>query len=177
MASPIVNNLNNQNVGATEGKIFDIKVMPNGKVYVRVVDNNGQLIGDDLVRYVDKEKESKATVDIKTIKNVKIIKAPNTGKSAPAILITNNSLNLIAEDGKKGVSVIKDVGTFINGEVTFDAHPESIKLWNVYRMNGDLTSTMPSTIITPIPILKLDLPVNSIKALKEILEEIKSLLL
>lgn len=176
MSSIIVSDLKGNVLKVTKGKILDIKIMPDGKIYVKAVDNSGQLVGKQISRLIDKEKEAKNTVDLKTLKNVKIIKAPNTGKNAPALIISNKSAHLVAENGKKGFSVIDNVGSFINGPLTIDAHPESIRIWNAYRINGEVTSTMPSTILTPISLLKLDLPSGSIKAIKEIIDEFKSLI-
>ena len=68
-------------------------------------------------------------------------------------------------------------GNFIVGPTAFTAHPESIRIGGVFRFNGLLTSTVPSTIVTPVSTLKLDLPGQTIiNVLKDIQKDFEGLL-
>ena len=74
-----------------------------------------------------------------------------------------------------------DYGNFIIGPTTFSSHPENIRIGNVFRLNGLLTSTMASTIVTPIPVLVFDNPIqdsikNAVSLTKEYSQFIQELL-
>lgn len=155
--------------------IIKIKIDKQGKVFVKALLDDS-IVGASQFEFIDTDTQKLETVSVDTIRTNRVIKVLGGTKDSPGFLATENSLHMVANDGNKGFNVIKDVGSFVNGPLVMDAHPESIKIWNVYRLNGDLTSTMPSTIITPIPMLKLDLPFTGIKELKKILSDVKSLM-
>lgn len=56
----------------------------------------------------------------------------------------------------------KEHGNFIIGPTIFTTHPENIKFGGVFRINGLNTSTMASTIITPIPMLEFEYPAQNL---------------
>jgi len=169
-----ITQLKSNTIYSTKAQITDVKLDRSGKVFVKVAVDGEELIGPAKIK--DPEVEKKQQVDLKNINSIKLIKAVGGSKESPVLAVLPKSAHLISNSGKNGFSVIQDSGSFINGPITFDAHPESIRIWNIYRLNGELTSTMPSTIITPIPMLKLDFPISGVKELKNILNEIKSLL-
>jgi hypothetical protein len=71
----------------------------------------------------------------------------------------------------------KKYGNFIVGPTTFTAHPESVRIGGIFRFNGLLTSTVPSTIVSPVSTLILDIPgENLIKILNSTFEEFKTIL-
>lgn len=155
--------------------VEDIKTDIFGKTFVRVSDNSGKLLGQGIFNYIDSEQEKKNRIDISKLNNIRIFRSPNGTKSSPAMYVTPSSIHMISGNGEKGINVYEDQGTVINGPVTFDAHPENIRLWGVYRLNGLLTSTMPSTLLTPISTLILDIPVTGVKDLKKAMTTVKDL--
>lgn len=62
------------------------------------------------------------------------------------------------------VSVTGDAGTFINGPVSFGSQIDSIKVGGIFKFNPILASCLPSTLVTPIPTLVMDMPVRNLKS-------------
>lgn len=143
------------------GQVQDVRMLEDGSVQVKVL-YNGQVIGS----YVNNNPVR--TVDLSEIE-YRVIK-PNSD-SPSSIKVTGSYSSLIGSPTNRIVSTEK-YGNLIVGPVVFTAHPESIRMGGVYRINGLHTSTMPSTIVTPISLFLLDIPgENFLKILKNILQE------
>jgi len=77
--------------------------------------------------------------------------------------------NRIISDGK--------TGNYIVGKTIFTTHPENIKMGGVFQINGLNTSTMASTIVTPIPMFTFSFPMeNTLDFLNETLQDILGLI-
>ena len=151
------------------GRISDIYISKNGQINIKIQNINEELIGTGVIRDIDAE-TLKMRSDVEEIKNVKIIRSSNGDRNSPTLVVGSNNGQLTANYGTKGFTVIKDKGSFVSGPVVFNAHPEDIRIWDVYRLNGALTSTVPSTIMTPVPTLVLDMPIFATKGLTDILK-------
>jgi hypothetical protein len=67
-----------------------------------------------------------------------------------------------AEGEPIGISVIGGQGTIIRGRVGFTATPGEIRVAGLWVMNDLLLSATPSTIMTPIPVMRFSPPLESI---------------
>jgi len=77
--------------------------------------------------------------------------------SDSSLILTPNDAIIVA--GPYSISATKDAGNFINGPVSISSPFTKIRFGGVYKFNSLLANTMPSNVITPIPVLEIDLPV------------------
>ena len=136
------------------GHITDVKETSDGVVYVKA-ESGGEPIGG---YYPDKTVDQ-PVIPQQAIGNIRIIKTAPDAKTA--LKVAKDYAAIIGSPLYRFVSSER-YGNFVMGPTTFTAHPESIRIGSVYRFNGLLTSTVPSTIVTPVPALKLDLPGENI---------------
>lgn len=95
--------------------------------------------------------------------------------NSSSFLQTEEGMSQIAS-GPNSVTSTNTQGNFINGSVSFSSPPESIKIGGVFRLNPLLATGIPSTLVTPIPTLILDLPLKNISAMVAISTIVASLL-
>lgn len=62
------------------------------------------------------------------------------------------------------VTVTGESGTFINGPLSISSQIDNIKVGGIFKFNPLLASCLPSTMITPIPTLVMDIPVRNLKS-------------
>lgn len=101
-------------------------------------------------------------------KECKLIKASNTGRSA--VMVSPDIVDISApsrddETETVGISVIGQSGTMIRGPVGFSGTPSDIRIAGMWKFNDVLLSAAPSTILTPIPVLRFSLPFEVISNL------------
>jgi len=156
------------------GKIINVDVKENGNVYVKIV-VDGNVIGEG----ERSGEQQKGVLNLPSINQNEIkYKSMKMGQNSPSMVKASyNYSSLIGSSVNRIVSSEKH-GNFILGSTTFTSHPENIRISGVYRLNGLLTSTMPSTIVTPIPMLVFDFPltqaVSSVKTMLESYNEMIS---
>ena len=94
----------------------------------------------------------------------KIIKA-GTGRSA-AIAVSPEIIDLSApgapDEDPIGVSVVGGSGTVLRGPVGFTNTPGEIRIAGFWVLNDLLLSAAPSTVITPIPVMRFSPPLESV---------------
>ena len=78
--------------------------------------------------------------------------------------------------GPNSVSTVKDSGVFINGALSITSQVDNIKIGGIYKLNPILSSCIPSTMITPVPTLVLDLPVKNLTSVSGIANMLRSIL-
>ena len=78
--------------------------------------------------------------------------------------------------GPISVSTVRDAGVFINGPVSISSNINNFKMAGIYRFNPMLSTGIPSTMITPMPVLTLDLPLKNASMLGGIAKIMTSLL-
>ena len=83
-----------------------------------------------------------------------ILKNSISGKSS-LILSADNA---IISAGPNSFSSTTQSGNFINGPVSISSPFTKIRMGGIYKFNSLLANTIPSTVITPIPTLEIDLP-------------------
>jgi len=98
----------------------------------------------------------------------KLIKASPSGRAA--IMISPDIIDLSApdtDDAKStvGISVIGKTGTVLRGPLGLTASPGEIRIAGMWAFNDMLLSAAPSTILTPIPVLRFSLPLGDVQEL------------
>ena len=136
-------------VKTTYGNVVDVKHTIDSLVYVKVQTNKGVLGG-----YQPDPTAKKQTMDPMDLKR-RVLK--NNPRAVSGIEVRDKSIS-VSGDGTHKIETSAEFGNIISGHTTFTAHPESIRIGGVFRMNGLMTSTVPSSIVTPVPALILDIP-------------------
>ena len=78
--------------------------------------------------------------------------------------------------GPNSVSATRDAGVFINGPVSISSSISNIKVGGIFRFNTMLSTGIASTMTTPLPVLKLDLPIANVTTMATIAAVASSLL-
>lgn len=150
------------------GTIEDIR-MVDGKTFVTVRLPGGEVLGGYQSNNVE---DNSITIDPAEI-TWRVTKAND--ESVAAVQSAGDKAAIIGSASNFIVSTEK-YGNFVSGPTVFTAHPEAIKFGGVYRFNPLLTSTTPSTIVTPISTFILDLPgLGLISTLQDMISQFKSL--
>ncbi len=85
------------------------------------------------------------------------------------VLVSHASDSISMAAGEMSMSVHKTAGNFIMGPVSFTSPFTNIRFNSgLFKLNSLLLSTMPSTIITPVPVFEFDVPIKGISALQTI---------
>ena len=150
------------------GTVRDVKIDPkNGRSYVTVELPDGSMVGG-YAKIDESPSVNKTNLDYKLLKF--------TPESSAFLQVREGDMALMSSPDN-GFITHKDFGNYILGPTVFTTHPEGIRVNGVYRINGQITSTMASTIVTPIPFLILDLPGEGlVKTMTNILSEHKAML-
>tara|TARA_R110002126_G_scaffold183202_7_gene331763 strand:+ start:386 stop:847 length:462 start_codon:yes stop_codon:yes gene_type:complete len=100
-------------------------------------------------------------------RKTKILRAGKDTKAC--IAISPNLIDLSAPKGVDnepiGISVVGGEGIIIRGRVGLTASPGEIRIGGLWVMNDLLLSATPSTIVTPIPVMRFSPPLESIAKL------------
>lgn len=70
--------------------------------------------------------------------------------------------------GPNSITTTNDAGNFIHGPVSFSSSIENIKVGGIFRFNPMLSTGIPSTMVTPMPVLTIDLPLSNIATISKI---------
>lgn len=70
--------------------------------------------------------------------------------------------------GPNSITTTNDAGNFIQGPTSFSSSIENIKVGSIFRFNPMLSTGIPSTMVTPIPVLTIDLPLKNIATISKI---------
>lgn len=78
-------------------------------------------------------------------------------------LESESSLNISPDgitiaSGAYSVTATRDSGVYINGPLSISSPFTNIRMGGVYKFNSLLANTVPSNVITPIPVLQIDIP-------------------
>ena len=98
----------------------------------------------------------------------------DTAGSSSFVQVTEGSSQIAS--GPVSVSVTNDRGVFINGPVSISSPIDRIKVGGgIFRFNSMLSTGIASTMVTPMPVLKVDLPVSNISTMVAIAAIAKSI--
>lgn len=103
----------------------------------------------------------------------KLIKFRSTSKSG--VSVRDERVSLIG-DAEKHISIDAKTGAFINGPTSIMATPDQIRISGLWRLNPTLLSTVASTIVTPHPVLELNIPYNNASIFKSLIDMFKNTL-
>ena len=138
------------------GTIAAIDIKEDGTVYVQM-EYNGQTIGDVSVNADNGSAQSKPDDPSINLSDA-TYKAIKSSQDSPSLVkVTPNYVSLIGSPNTRFVSSEK-YGNFVVGPLSIMAMPQDIRIGGVFKMNPLLVSTMPSTIVTPLPMLIFDFP-------------------
>lgn len=98
-----------------------------------------------------------------------------TSADSSSMVIAGESYSQITA-GPNSVTADRYGGVFINGALSITSQVDNIKIGGIFRLNPILSSCMPSTMITPIPTLVMDLPVKHIASISGIASMLRSIL-
>lgn len=70
--------------------------------------------------------------------------------------------------GPNSVSATNDSGIFLNGPLSISSSIHNIKVGGIFRFNSMLSTGIASTMVTPMPVLKLDLPISNLGVMAKI---------
>lgn len=83
------------------------------------------------------------------------------------MLVAGEEYSQIAS-GPNSFTSTRDKGNFINGPLSISSNIDNIRVGGIYKFNPVLASGLPSTMITPIPTLVLDMPVKNLSSMAAI---------
>jgi hypothetical protein len=94
----------------------------------------------------------------------KLLKAE--GDSFTAVAVSPNLVEMTSSVGEGevavGVSVTGGTGTLIRGPLGFLGAPSQFRIGGMWTLNDTMLSAAPSTILTPIPVLKFSPPLQAV---------------
>lgn len=96
----------------------------------------------------------------------------NTIASDTFIDVSTGANSIVS--GPNAISVSRDGGNFIMGPLSISSSFTKIRMGGIYKFNSLMAATMPSTIVSPVPTLEIDLPVKQTAALVGITKMIMS---
>lgn len=64
--------------------------------------------------------------------------------------------------GPNSVTTTREHGNFINGPLSLSSNIDNIRVAGIYKFNPQLSTGLPSTMMTPIPTLVFDLPIKNV---------------
>ena len=70
--------------------------------------------------------------------------------------------------GPNSITTTNDAGNFILGPTSFSSSIENIKVGGIFRFNPMLSTGIPSIMVTPMPVLMIDLPIGNIDTMSKI---------
>lgn len=83
----------------------------------------------------------------------------DTPGSSSFVQVTEGASQIAS--GPISVTATNDAGVFINGPLSISSSIHNIKVAGIFRFNSMLSTGIPSTMTTPVPVLKLDLPLGN----------------
>lgn len=78
--------------------------------------------------------------------------------------------------GPNSITTTRDSGNYINGPLSISSTIDKIRVGGMYVFNPQLSTGLPSTIITPIPTLVFDIPIKNLASQAAISAVLKGLL-
>ena len=155
----------------THATIADVDVKENGSVFVKVKYADGTVIGPKVSDEGQRVPAKMPSVNLAQA-NYKNLKS---SQDAPSMVKATENYSAIIGSPVNRIVSSEKYGNFVLGPTTFTAHPENIRIGGVFKLNGLMASTMPSTIITPIPTLIFDYPMaDAMKFMSSLVKEFSS---
>lgn len=77
--------------------------------------------------------------------------------------------------GPNSITTTRENGNYINGPLSISSNIDNIRVGGIYKFNPQLSTGLPSTMITPIPTLVFDLPVKTLASSSAIMAVLSGL--
>ena len=103
---------------------------------------------------------------------MKVLKASAASSS---MVIAGESYSQITS-GPVSVTASGEGGVYINGALSITSQVDNIKIGGIFKLNPLLSTCLPSTMITPIPTLVMDMPIKNLASVAGITSILQSLL-
>jgi len=103
----------------------------------------------------------------------KLTKYRSTSKSG--VSVRDERITLVG-DRDKHISVDAKTGAFISGPTSILAAPEQIRISGLWQFRPEVLSTVASTIVTPHPVLQLNIPYNNSSIFESLIDMFKDTL-
>ena len=81
------------------------------------------------------------------------------------------------QGSKDNYIVMNGDGTYHGGKHSFICAPSDIRIGGMWVFNDQLVSTLPSTIITPLPVLKQSYPLSGVANISSMVAQMSALLI
>lgn len=98
----------------------------------------------------------------------------DTASSSTFVMVEGSDAIMAA--GPNSFSTTRDAGNFVNGPLSINTPVDNIKISGMFKMNPLLATGLPSTIITPIPTLLIDVPIKGLASFAGVAGLVASLL-
>lgn len=99
-----------------------------------------------------------------------------TGLDAQAgMAVTGESASM--QGSKDSFVVVTPDGTFHGGKHSFICAPSDIRIGGMWTFNDSITTTLPSTIVTPIPVLSNSQPISGVANITSMVAQLATLLI
>lgn len=81
------------------------------------------------------------------------------------------------QSSKSNFIVLTSDGTYHGGKHSFICAPSDIRIGGMWTLNDNILSTIPSTIVTPIPALSNSQPISGVANIATMVAELSSMLI
>lgn len=81
------------------------------------------------------------------------------------------------QSGKSNFIVLTSDGTYHGGKHSFICAPSDIRIGGMWTFNDNILSTIPSTIVTPTPVLSNSQPLSGVANIATMVAQLSSLLI
>lgn len=81
------------------------------------------------------------------------------------------------QSSKSNFIVLTSEGTYHGGKHSFVCAPSDIRIGGMWTFNDNILSTLPSTIVTPIPVLSNSQPLSGVANITTMVAELAAMLI
>ena len=81
------------------------------------------------------------------------------------------------QGSKDSFIAVTPEGTYHGGKHSFICAPSDIRIAGMWTFNDSLVSTLPSTIVTPVPVLRSSQPISGVANITSMVAQLSSLLI
>jgi len=136
---------------------------------------------DSMLGDISASTEQSDTAQAKSLKEKNILglkfkkKIMRYRYDSPAGIETSDDEAVMVGGPDHSVSSSRQYGNILKGPTSFTANPSQLRFATLWRMNDLLTSTVASTIMTPVPVFQLEPPFQSLARLGTIMTQLAEL--
>lgn len=102
------------------------------------------------------------------------MKVMKTAPDSSSMVIAGDTYSQITS-GANSITTTRESGNYINGPLSISSPIDNIRVNGVYKFNPQLSTGLPSTMMTPIPTLVFDIPIKNLASQSAISAVLKGL--